>query len=73
MGLRSGCYATVWEVKEGKGNYIDVQISTSKKVNDAYQTDFSSWARFCGDAKGFASKLKVKDRIKISEFEVTNS
>lgn len=77
MGLRSnGCYATVWEVKEGKGNYMDVQLSTSKKdpaTEKGYRTDWSGFVRFCGKAKEFAQGLDKGARIRITSFEVTNS
>lgn len=73
MGFRAGAYASVWEVKGGKGNYTDVRISTSKKKNDAYETDFSGWVRFIGTAHQKANSLKARDRIKISDCEVTNS
>lgn len=75
MGFRSNGYCTVWEVKAGKGNYSDVRINTSKKnkQTDQYETDFSGWVRFIGDAHKNASGLKEKDRIKIGDCEVTNS
>lgn len=74
MGFRNGAYATVWEVKEGKGNYLDVRLSTSKKnkTTEQYETDFSGFVRFIGDAAKDGTKLKEKDRIKIRECEVTN-
>lgn len=77
MGLRSsGFYATVWEIRQGKGKYLDVRISTSKKDpkdNSQYITDYSGFARFVGKAKDFAQGLKEGDRIHVTEFEVTNS
>lgn len=75
MGFKSNGYCTVWEVKAGKGNYSDVRINTSKKnkQTDQYETDFSGWVRFIGDAHKNASGLKEKDRIKIGDCEVTNS
>ena len=77
MGLRSnGFYATVWGVNAGKGNWLDVQLSTSKKDpkdNTKYITDWSGFARFVGAAKEVAAGLKKKDRIYIKEFEVTNN
>lgn len=76
MGLRSnGFYATVWEVKPGEGNYVDVKLSTSRKNpkdNTKYMTDYSGFARFVGNAKKMASGLKKLDRIHVTEFEVTN-
>lgn len=74
MGFRTGAYATVWEVKQGKGNYSDVRMSTSKKnkQTDQYETDFSGFVRFIGTAHQNASNLKERDRIKIGDCEVTN-
>ena len=72
MGLKVGCIATVWQV-EPKGKYTRVRFSTSKKNKDtnAYETDFSGFANFVGQANAEATKLKEKDRIKVEEFEVT--
>lgn len=76
MGLRSnGFYATVWEVKKGKGNYMDVRLSTSKKdpaAEKGYRTDWNGFARFCGKAKDFAQGLSKEARIRVTSFEVTN-
>lgn len=75
MGFRTGSYATVWEVKNGNGNYSDVRISTSKKNKQSgeYETDFSGFVRFVGTAHQAAPALKAKDKIKIGDCEVTNS
>lgn len=75
MGFRNGAYATIWEVKQGKGNYTDVRLSISKKnkQTDQYETDFSGFVRFIGTAHQNAGSLKEKDRIKIGDCEVTNS
>lgn len=75
MGFRNGAYATIWEVKAGKGNYSDVRLSISKKnkQTDQYETDFSGFVRFIGTAHQNVGSLKEKDRIKIGDCEVTNS
>lgn len=75
MGFRNGAYATIWEVKAGKGNYSDVRLSISKKnkQTEQYETDFSGFVRFIGTAHQNAGSLKEKDRIKIGDCEVTNS
>ena len=75
MGFRKDGFATVWQVKQGNGNYTDVRISTSKKnkQTDQYETDFSGFVRFAGDAHKNASGLKEKDRIKLGDCDVTNS
>lgn len=74
MGFRKDAYATVWEVKPGKGNYTDVRLSTSKKnkQTDQYETDFSGFVRFIGTAHQKASDLNERDRIKLGDCEVTN-
>lgn len=75
MGFRKDGYATIWEVKQGNGNYSDVRLSTSRKnkQTDEYVTDFSGFVRFVGTAHQNAGSLKEKDRIKIGDCEVTNS
>lgn len=75
MAFRNGAYATVWEVREGKGKYSDVRISTSRKNQQSgeYETDFSGFARFIGDANIGASGLKEKDRIRLGDVSVTNN
>lgn len=73
MSFKNGAYATLWEHKDGKGNYHDGRISTSKKYNDNYEEDFGAWVRFIGDAKTKCEKLSDKrHRIKIISCEVTN-
>ena len=75
MGFRTGAYATIWQVKQGKGNYTDVRLSISKKnrQTNEYEQDFSGFVRFIGTAHQKAGLLKEKDRIKIGDCEVTNS
>ena len=74
MAFRTGAYATIWEVKEGKGKYTDVRLSTSRKNQSGeYETDFSGFVRFIGDANTNASNLKEKDRIRLGDVSVTNS
>ena len=74
MGFRNGAYATVWEVQNGSGNWIDVKLSTSKKNRQSgeYETDFNGFVRFIGDAASKAAYLGEKSRIKIGECDVTN-
>ena len=74
MGFRNGAFATVWEVREGRGKYTDVRISISRKDKNSgnYETDFSGYVRFIGDAATDALGLQPKDRIKIGECETTN-
>ena len=74
MGFRSGAYATVWEVKDGNGNYSDVRLSIPRKNRDGdgYVTEFSAWVRFIGDAHRDASMLSERSRIKLGDCDVTN-
>lgn len=74
MGFRTGAFATVWST-ESKGNVVKVRISTSKKNKQSgeYETDFSSFVNFVGEAGKKASLLKEKDKIKIGDCDVTNS
>lgn len=73
MGFRTGAYATIWEVKQGNGNFAEVRLSTSRKnkETDSYETDFSGYVRFVGDAYQKAGSLVERDRIKINACDVT--
>lgn len=68
MAFKSGAYAKVWETKAGNGNYTNARISTSKKVDDNYVTDFQSWVSIKD-----GSSIKDGDRIKIVDCAVTNN
>lgn len=74
MGFRTGAYATVWETKEGNGNWTDVRLSISRKNRETgeYETDFSGFVRFIGDASSRVRNLGDRARIKIGECDVTN-
>lgn len=74
MGFRNGAYATVWEVREGNGNYSDVRISISRKNKETgeYRTEFNAWVRMIGKAHNQASDLAERSRIRIGECDVTN-
>lgn len=74
MGIRKDGIVTVWEIKQGNGNYTDVRVSSSKKnkQTDQYETDYSGYVRFVGTAHQNAASLKEKDRIKIGDCEITN-
>ena len=71
--FKNNAFSTVWNVVD-KGNYCDVELSTSKKnAEGQYETDFSSkYVRFVKGAADFARKLKPNDRIKILECGVSN-
>lgn len=73
MALKVTGWVTFWESRPGKGNYLDVRISSSKKdASGKYTTDYSSWARFAGKAKEKVEALSEKDRIHITEAIMTN-
>lgn len=74
MGFGTGAYATVWKIKQGNGNYTDVQLSTSykNKQTNEYETDFSRWCRFIGEAHTKAATLKERERIKLGDCNVSN-
>lgn len=73
MGFRTKNYATVWDIREGRGNTLQVRISTSRKIKDTdeYEQDFSDYCSFIGHAKAKAEKLKVRDRIRLGDVDVT--
>lgn len=74
MGFREGAWATVWEVKKNpSGKSYNVNMSTSRKNKDTdeYETDWSGFAMFAGDAAKKAATLKARDRIKLNGCEVT--
>lgn len=72
MGFKNKAYATVWSVEEGKGNFYNVRISTSKKnkQTDEYEQDFSKFCSFVGKAREKAAQLKERDRIQLGDCEV---
>jgi len=72
MAFRDNTYATVWEVKQTKGSSLNVRISTSfkNKATGEYETDFSDYVFFSGDAAKKAASLKEKDRIKLLQTSV---
>lgn len=74
MGIKKDGYAKIWKI-DRKDNFTKVQLSTSKKSKDGlkYETDFSGFVSLIGHAHNKAADLKEGDRIKIGDFEVTNS
>lgn len=70
----NGNYAKVWSIdKPKKGNYMEGQISTSRKDEDGdYYTDFSGFVRFIGDAAKKIKKLDEECTIKLASVGVTN-
>lgn len=74
MGFRNEAWATVWEVKQGRGNWMDVQLSISQKnKNGEYETKFSRYCMFINEARVKAEKLKPKDRIRLTSVDVETS
>lgn len=74
MGFRVNAYATVWNVAN-KGSYSEVEMSTSRrnKQTDKLENDFAhKFVRFYKKAHEKAAGLTSKDRIMITECEVTN-
>ena len=67
--------AKVWRVfpkEKADQKYTDVQLSTSKKTKEGYQTDFNDNARLIGEAHTKAAQLEANDRIKILSCGVSN-
>ena len=67
----------LWQIKPemtktGKSIY-KCQASTSRKTNNGYQTDWSGYVTFVGNAVDVISTLSEKDSIKIGKCSVTNS
>ena len=68
-----GSYAKVWEVKRSAEKYIDLRISTSKKVEDGkYEQDFGGFVRLIGKARSEGEYLNVGDSFKILRCGVEN-
>ena len=70
-------YAKVWKVypkKEKDQKFTLIQLSTSRKDSrdNSYTTDFSGYARLCGEAEKKAASLEASDSIKLLKVGVTN-
>ena len=75
MGFRNDGFLTVWEVKPTTSKRVTrAKVSSSKKNRDSdtWDTDFSAWVKFLGNAAEAALKLKQKDRIVAKRVEVQN-
>ena len=80
MGFRQrdsegrGGFARIWSI-EDKGNYSLAKISTSRRKNDIYETDFQDgFVRLIGSAHKKAQTLNVTSKgvtIQITSCEVT--
>lgn len=68
----TGVYFKIWNV-ENKGNYTEVECSTSSKnkTTGNYETDFSSkFVRFIGNAH--KKRPKPNERVKVTSCGVQN-
>ena len=68
-------FAKVWKIypkDKAEQRYTDVQLSTSKKTKEGYQTDFNDNVRLIGEAEKKAAELEANDRIKIKSCGVSN-
>ena len=72
MSLRSGAYATIWEVRNNNGT-VSVNLSTSRKDKSTgnYVTDWSGWMTVYADQDAML-QLPRKTRIIIGDFAVSN-
>lgn len=68
-----GSYAKVWEVKRIEDKYMDIRISTSKKVDEGkYEQDFGGFVRLVGKARSAGEYLNEGDSFKIARCGVEN-
>lgn len=74
MGFRKNAFATVWNVELVKDTVTRGRISISRKNKNTgeYESDFNGFVSFLGTgAASKAAKLKEKDRIKLTDIDVT--
>ena len=72
MGFRNNAWATVWDVKNDEKKSV-VRLSISRKRNGEYVDDFTGFVTFIGDAHKGAESLKERDRIRLTECDVSNN
>lgn len=74
MGFHNGAYAKVWKIEVFQ-KYSKVNLSTSIKGKDTgkYETDFSAFVSFVGDAHKSILSLNEGDRIKLVSTDVTTN
>ena len=74
MGFRSNTHARVWSVEPGRGKFTKVNLSVSRKNKETgqYETDFSDFCMFIGEAHAKAALLKRGDRIRLGDVDVSN-
>ena len=74
MGFRNGSFAKVWEIKPVSDKKTDLRISISYKDKQTgeYIDDFSGFVSCCGSVPASkAARLKVGDRIKLGDVDVS--
>ena len=74
MGFRNGSFAKVWEIKPVSDRKTDLRISISYKDKQTgeYVDDFSGFVSCCGSIPASkAARLKVGDRIKLGDVDVS--
>lgn len=73
--MRNGAYCKIWEVRDGKGNYKEANISVSRKNKQSgnYDKVFGAWVRLVGTAKDQVGKIDLSKNVKIAECEITNN
>lgn len=74
MAFKNDAYATIWEVRPTKGPSMNVRMSTSYKnrTTGNYETDFSDYVFFSGEAAKKIAGAKEKDRVKLLQTSVTS-
>ena len=68
-------FAKVWKVfpkDKADQRFTDVQLSTSKKTKQGYETDFNDVVRLIATANDKVAELEANDRIKILDCGVSN-
>lgn len=71
MSFRTRAWAKIWSIERNEKS-TKVRISTSRKVNDKYEQDFSGFVTLAGTAHKEATNLKVGDAFQIGDCEVTS-
>lgn len=71
MSFRTRAWAKIWSIEHNEKS-TKVRISTSRKVNDKYEQDFSGFVTLAGTAHKEAANLKVGDTFQIGDCEVTS-
>lgn len=68
----TGKYVSVFK-PEDKGNYVQANLSTSKKNEDNSYKNMYWFAKFVGKSKEAALKLKDADKIEVLNGVIENS